>query len=77
MADAMDDAKGQMKRWVETWRAAGPELEAIRRRELREFDWAEKRSAFLGMWELVWAHRRSKTTSGLVEMQRILQKARR
>ncbi len=26
------------KRWVETWKLAGPELERIRRQELRELD---------------------------------------
>jgi hypothetical protein len=27
-----------IERWVETWKLAGPELEAIRRREVREAD---------------------------------------
>jgi len=27
-----------MRRWVQTWEDAGPELEAIRRREIREAD---------------------------------------
>lgn len=29
------DEKEQIRQWVETWKRAGPELEAIRRRELQ------------------------------------------
>ena len=39
---ALDDwsaeAKEQGRQWVRAWREAGPRLEEIRRRELREID---------------------------------------
>jgi hypothetical protein len=30
------DEREKMRLWVKTWEQAGPELEAIRRREIRE-----------------------------------------
>ena len=32
------DEREMLHRWVETWRDAGPQLEAIRRREIQEAD---------------------------------------
>ena len=32
------DEREAMRLWVRTWKEAGPELEAIRRREVREAD---------------------------------------
>jgi len=32
------DGREDLRRWVRTWKDAGPELEAIRRREIREAD---------------------------------------
>jgi hypothetical protein len=32
------DEHEAMRHWVETWRQAGPELEAFRRKEVREAD---------------------------------------
>src|SRR6266542_1523963 len=37
--ECMDEQERElMRRWVETWKRAGPELEAIRRREVRDAD---------------------------------------
>jgi hypothetical protein len=63
--------------FVEGWRRAGPELERIRRDELRAlndrpyYDWIED---LLQLGSLFAA---PETTSGLVEQQRIFMKARR
>ena len=64
------DEQTAIRRWVETWRRAGPALEAVRRRELREFDYEANRPHLDAM--LTWAceHAEPRTTSGLVEQQR-------
>jgi hypothetical protein len=57
-----------MRRWVETWKRAGPELEAIREREMRETPIAEAVHQLFSSPELL--HRGPRlTTSGLVEQQ--------
>ena len=62
--------------WVETWKKAESALEEIRRKELREFDYEERREAVLGMLELASRFRRPRNTSGMIEMQRLFKKAR-
>jgi hypothetical protein len=57
-----------MRRWVETWKRAGPELEAIRQREMRQVDTAEAVRQLLGSSALLYSSPRL-TTSGLVEQQ--------
>lgn len=64
------DEKEELRRWVGTWRRAGPELEAVRRRELAAFDFA---SNWRLVDDLLAAGLRSaepRVTSGLVELQR-------
>jgi hypothetical protein len=65
-----------MRRWVETWRQAGPELEEIRRREIEATDSAVAIRQLFGSapppWDLP-----PRTTSGLVEQQAWFAKLRR
>lgn len=64
------DAEAMMRRWVETWKRAGPELEAIRHAEIRAADTQRAvQHLFSEDGELV---RRApiRLTSGLVEQQR-------
>jgi hypothetical protein len=69
-----DDAR----QYVERWRKAGPELEKFRRRELRAMRHAEQAELIDGLLDLGLRNATpSATTSGLVEMQRILSRARR
>jgi hypothetical protein len=61
--------------WVDTWKKAGPELEAIRRREIAEADNVH----VVALLEDAFNHAAGmppRTTSGLIEMQRILEKLR-
>jgi hypothetical protein len=64
----MDERK-DLRRWVRTWKDAGPELEAIRRREIREADNLE----VLGILEEAFNHALAtlppRPSSGMVEMQ--------
>jgi len=65
-------AAGQ--RWVETWRAAGPELERIRQDEVRRLDTRRAIALLCGPADYTVPPRAPKPTSGLVEQQRWFQK---
>ena len=59
----------EMKRWVETWKKAAPELAAIRRRELQAID---TQTALINLADAFESCRLNFTpapTSGLVEQQ--------
>jgi hypothetical protein len=76
MPDGQTDRE-LLRLWVETWRRAGPELEAIRRRELEEMDTREAIRQIFGSSE-VWAPDfPAPPTSGLVEQQAWFAKLRR
>jgi hypothetical protein len=62
-----------MRRWVETWKRAGPELEAIRAREIREADNVQVVALLRSSMNLA-AQLPARPSSGLVEMQRLLAK---
>ena len=65
-----------MRRWVETWQRAGPELEEIRRREIEVMD---TRNAIRQLFDSTTLLRDlpPRTTSGLVEQQAWFAKLRR
>jgi len=69
-----DRKKIQM--WVDTWKRAGPALEAVKRRELRLYDYDKNRALMDDMLQWACDHRRIRLTSGLVEQQRIFMKMR-
>ena len=68
------DEGDKIRRWVETWKEAGPELEAIRRREVAEAD----NLRVLALLEDAFNHavhsQPPRPSSGMVEMQRWLAK---
>jgi len=57
------------KKWVETWRRAGPELEKIRREEVRNLDAFKTISLLCGRADYTIEPRAPKPTSGLIEQQ--------
>jgi len=61
------------KQWVQSWKAAGPKLQAIQNEELRNLSESEgtRKATMLG---IAGAPRR-RTTSGLIEYQRIMRSA--
>jgi hypothetical protein len=71
------DEREDLRRWVQTWKDAGPELEAIRRREIREADNLQ----VLATLEEVFNHSLRtmppRSSSGMVEMQAWFRKLRR
>jgi hypothetical protein len=66
-----------MKRWVETWKRAAPELEAIRRRELREIDTQAALMSLADAFESCRLHFPPEPTSGLVQQQAWFKKLRK
>lgn len=68
-----------MRKWVENWKRVGPELEKIKRQELRKmtdeqaYDIAVSLSYSLA--DDAWIDPRHLTSSGLVEQQRWFRKA--
>lgn len=71
------DNNEQYRIFVETWKKTGPELDAIRRSELRNVDLfaciENLEDAFLSALMLA----KPRNTSGLVEQQAFFQKLRR
>ncbi len=66
-----------IRRWVETWKQAGPELEAIHRREIREADNLKVLSALEGAFNHALRTRPPRPSSGMVEMQEWFARLRR
>ena len=57
------------KRWVETWKLAGADLERLRRKEIRELDSKRAIALLCGPADYTSPPRAPKPTSGLVEQQ--------
>ena len=73
MADngSMDEREA-MQRWVATWKQAGPELEAISRREIEAADTLQVLALLEGAFNQAIRDVPPRPSSGLVEMQRLL-----
>lgn len=70
------EERERIRRWVENWKLAGPELEAIRRREVRDADNVK----VLALLEDMFNHALTqppRPSSGMVEMQDLFAKLRR
>ncbi len=73
----MDDREQeQIKRWSETWKRAGPMLEAVRARQLRDFRYEDHMHEIDQLLQLACRFARPRPISGLVEQQRLFQRAR-
>jgi hypothetical protein len=59
------------------WRRVGPQLDRIRRAELRSFNYEEQLPIIDALLQLGCERATPRTTSGLVELQRWFAKARR
>lgn len=65
------------KGFVEHWRRVGPILEAVRRSELRTYSHEEQWPIIDALLQLGLDHAVPRSTSGLVELERILAKGQR
>lgn len=63
--------------WAEHWRQWGPQLDQIRRDELRRFRYEDHRAAIDALLQIAHEHATPRLTSGLVEQQRLFRQARR
>jgi hypothetical protein len=68
------EEREMMRRWVEAWKEAGPALEAIRRREVREADNLKVLAMLEGAFNQALRTMPPRPSSGLVEMQEWLAK---
>jgi hypothetical protein len=71
------DEREMMRRWVRTWKEAGPELEAIRLQEIRESDNLKVLAMLEGAFNQALRTMPPRPSSGLVEMQRWFARLRR
>lgn len=65
-----------MRRWVETWKQAGPELAAIRREELKVADNVRSLEMLESMFNHATRTHPPRVTSGMVHMQELFSKLR-
>lgn len=65
-----EEERALAKRWVETWKAAGPLLEKVREDDIRASDTIRDFQVYAGLAELEVKKRPPSSTSGLVEQQR-------
>jgi hypothetical protein len=70
------DEREMMQLWVRTWKEAGPRLEAIRRREIRDADNLKVLASLEGAFNHALRTMPPRPSSGLVEMQKWLAKLR-
>lgn len=64
------------RRWIRAWETAGPELERLRREELRTLDRGRAIRLLCGPADYRVPPRAPRPTSGLVEQQRWFREAR-
>jgi hypothetical protein len=72
----MDD-RDKIRRWVQIWQQAGPEIEAIRVREIREADNLKVIASLESAFNHATRSMPPRASSGMVEMQAIFAKLRR
>ena len=71
------DERQAIHRWVETWKLAGPELEAIRRREVRQLDTLETLACLEGAFNHATRNTPLRLSSRRVELHEWLAKLAR
>jgi hypothetical protein len=64
------------RQWVAAWKRAAPELERVRREELRSLDGYKAISLLMGPADYTVEPRAPKPTSGLIEQQRLFERLR-
>ena len=77
VAEMTADEKARAQQCVDAWRRAGPELERMRREDIRRADTARSIPAFDGLFEGAVRDFPAKPTSGLVEQQRYFHQGKR
>jgi hypothetical protein len=73
----MTDEDPNAKRWVEVWKQTGPRLEELERQRLRNFRYEDHVAEIDELLELAFRFAKPRSTSGLVEQQRLFAKLRK
>ncbi len=63
-----------MAKWVKKWKQATPALLEIRKKELSTFDYSQNYKLIDEMLQYACEHRNERTTTGLIEQQRLFKK---
>jgi hypothetical protein len=71
------DEREMIKRWIEAWKAAGPELEKMRAEDIRSADTALAIEQLADAFASALYLHRPRPDSGLVEQQRWFSRLRR
>jgi hypothetical protein len=77
VAEMTVEEKSQARQWIGAWQRAGPEMERMRREEIRQADTAGSIPAFDGLFEGAVRDFPASPTSGLVEQQRCFHRAKK
>jgi hypothetical protein len=77
MSRSEPEADEKFGAWVQNWREIGPELDRIRREEIRSANTQESIRAFDLAFKAALRNQPPRETSGLVEMQRLFKKLHR
>lgn len=72
----MDPLRDQYREFVARWQKAGPAVEQVCNQELRNLRHADHAASIDALLTFGLMHRQSNDSSGIIEMQRILRKAR-
>ena len=75
LSDWTPEQIAQGRQWVQAWQEAGPELECLRREELRQLDPERAIALLCGPADYHVPPRAPRPTSGLIEQQRWFMKA--
>ena len=62
------------QQWIESWKRASVALKAVKRHELRTYDYAKNQTVVDGMLQWAFENRALRLNSGLVEQQRLFMK---
>lgn len=74
MIDKNDPA---VRAWVEIWKRAGKNLEAVRLAELRDYRYEDHAAEIDDLLDIAFRFAQPRPTSGLVEQQRLFAKLRK
>ena len=61
----------QTQQWIERWKRASVALKAVKRHELRTYDYAKNQAVVDGMLQWAFENRELRLSSGLVEQQHL------
>ena len=62
------------QQWIESWKRASVALKAVKRHELRTYDYAKNQTVVDGMLQWAFENRALRLNSGLVEQQHLFMK---